>query len=963
MRKFFTINFLVMLFVFGALHAQVDETSAKALGMGGAYSAVALDGNAPVWNPAAMDAFKRMALALNYSAFHIGINDDFLQEGGLSYVIHLDRKFRYGSVGISYTQFLSDVYAQGELTLGYGKRIWGTPDGKCVSLGANFTLWRSWFNSGSFNEFNPADPLLNDGANSMTYSADAGVYIRPIKLLSFGASVKNITQPDVSISQDGSSQLPMKVRAGLGFNLDFIKPVVEVEYAMSAPSDKKFDIHIGAEKTFGENFAVRAGWNRYETALGLGYTHWGEKFSWGIDYAALYPIGTQLAKEYLTTHRVTFNLLVEPPPVPIEDLAIVENSVSIVPNRIVLGDEVTISAQIENRGEKFEKKVPVSIYYQDADGNWIMALPVEKIYIKPGETITLKKKWIPPTKGDYTIYVAVDDYAKNLPAIKGKIEEVDEDNNVGFADISVFRKPEGTIEPKERTLSVSKMLLYQEEEPIIPIVFFDDKSANVDHRFDRMLSIVANRLKNNPDVQIELQGYFDKKTDEVSAPDELAYQRAVSVRKRLISLGAPGERIQIKREGYNPGESRAGLPEDQVIPKDRKMMHQENRRVELNAWFTEGKDFLTKILFDGNSTEPKNTEDISRFVPQMRKLLEDNEEVIILVEGYAAPGDERGAALAFQRAANTAKWLKKQLGDEFAKRVYIHQAYEASVPNNEVYVFPNPEGVIYRPKEADRVLEDYTVEGSEENLVKIDAQVDAGVDSFAVSIIDDKGTPIRLLAAGKGQIPNGIAWDWRDEAGMLLDFDERYFAKLSVWDKMGEKLVSTSDTMAIKITKQAKRIESLVIVVFMFNEDVPQSKFLESRVEYVARRLIYRAEKKQYKLIATVTGHTDSIGPEYANLKLSQQRAERELANIRKYMIYLLGLKNDAELDKWLEEHHVVLKAKGYGEREPYAIRRWNSETKQGEITVIGNNKLPEGRTVNRRVILEMKSEKLSEEE
>ncbi|MCD6596017.1 type IX secretion system membrane protein PorP/SprF [bacterium] len=962
MKKFLTINFLVIVLMFGALHAQVDETSAKALGMGGAYSAVALDGNAPVWNPAAMDAFKRMALALNYSAFHIGITDDFLQEGGLSYVIHLDRKFRYGSIGISYTQFLSDVYAQGELTLGYGKRIWGNPDGKCVSLGANFTLWRSWFNSGSFNEFDPADPLLLDGANSMTYSADAGIYIRPVEWLSFGTSVKNITQPDISISQDGSSQLPMKVRAGLGLDFDFIQPVVEVEYKMSAPSDKKLDIHIGVEKTFGENFALRAGWNRQETALGLGYMHWGEKFSWGLDYAALYPLGTELAKEYLTTHRITFNLFVEPPPVPVEDLAIVENSISIVSNRVVLGDEVTISAQIENRGEKFEKKVPVSIYYQDADGNWVLALPIEKIYIKPGETMSLKKKWIPPTKGDYTIYVAVDDYAKKLPAIKGKIEEVDEDNNVGFADMSVFRRPEGTIEPKQRTLSVSKLLLYQEEEPIIPIVFFGDKSTDVNHRFDRMLSIVANRLKVNSDVQIELQGYFDQKTDEVSAPDELAYQRAVSVRQRLISLGSPAEKVQIKREGYDPGESRAGLPEEQVIPRDRKMMHQENRRVELNAWFTEGKDFLTKISFDGTSTKPKNTEDISRFIPQMRKLMKANDEVIMLVEGYAAPGNNKEAALAFKRAANTAKWLKKQLGDEFEKRVYIHQAYESTVPTNEIYVFPNPEGVIYRPKEADRVLEDYTVDGSEENLVNVDAQIDAGVDSFAVSIVDERGIPIRVLAAGKGQIPNGIAWDWRDEAGMLLDFDEKYFAKLKVWDKMGEKLVSTSDTMAIKISKQGKRIESLVIVVFMFNEDVPQSKFLESRVEYVARRLIYRAEKGQYQLIATVTGHTDSIGPEYANLKLSQQRGERELENIKKYMIYLLGLGNDAELNKWLENHHVILKAKGYGEREPYAIRRWNSDTKQGEIAIIGNNELPEGRTVNRRVILEMKSEKLPDE-
>jgi len=964
MKRFAFLTLIILLMVATTVFCQVDENSARAIGMGGAYSASALDGNAPVWNPASMDAFKRMALSLNYSTFHLGLNDDFLQEGGIGYVLHLDRKFRYGSIGVAYTQFLSNVYSQGELKLGYSKRVWGEPDGKCLSIGANFSLYRSWFSEAGFSDdFDPLDPLLRDGGSSMVYSADAGLYYRPLQWLTFGAAVKNITQPDISISGGGDSKLPMKVRGGVGFNFDYINPVLEVEYATEAPSDKNLDFHIGVEKTFGETFALRAGWNRYEAGLGLGYMHWGEKFSWGIDYAALYPVATQLSKEYLTTHRITFNLLVEPPPIPVEDLAIVDASVSIVPKRLVLGQEVTISAQIENRGEIREKSVPFSIYYQDGDDNWVLALPVEKITIKPGEVISLKKKWIPPAKGEYTIYAAIDDYAKKLPAIDGKVEEVDEDNNIGFADLKVYRRPEGIIEATKRNLNVSKLLLYQEEEPIIPIVFFGSKSIEVDSRFDRMLSIIANRIKTNPDVQIELQGYYDAGTDVVEDPDDLAIQRANSIRQRLISLGAPQDKVIVKRTGYDPGESRAGLPSEQVIDKDRKMMHQENRRVELNAWFAGDKEFLVKAHFKGRTLEQESTEEIARFLPNMREIIDGNDEVIILVEGYAQPGDSAGAELAFQRAAITAKWLRELLGEQYAAKIYIHQVSEASVPEGEVWVFPNPEGAIYRPKEADRVLEDYTVEGSEENLVKIDADIDAGIDSFAVSIIDESANVIRILAAGKGQMPKGIAWDWRDEAGMLLDFDEKYLAKLQVWDKMGEQLITQSDTMEIQISKQGKRIESLVIVVFMFNEDIPQSKFLESRVEYVARRLIYRAEKGQYKLLATVAGHTDSIGPEYANRNLSQKRGERELVNIRKYMKYLLGLDSDAQLDKWLEDRHVELKAKGYGESDPYEIRIWDTENKQGKLITIGGNDLPEGRTVNRRVLLEMKSEKLEEPE
>ena len=111
----------------------------------------------------------------------------------------------------------------------------------------------------------------------------------------------------------------------------------------------------------------------------------------------------------------------------------------------------------------------------------------------------------------------------------------------------------------------------------------------------------------------------------------------------------------------------------------------------------------------------------------MRSMLDRNDEVIILVEGYASENDEIGADLAFARAATVAKMVKQQLGPQYEDRIYLHECFESSVPTSEVWIFPNPEGIIYRPKEADRVLEQYTVEGSEENLVNIDAQVDAAL--------------------------------------------------------------------------------------------------------------------------------------------------------------------------------------------------------------------------------------------
>lgn len=938
--------------------SQVDIEGARAIGMGGAYSASATDGLAPAWNPGAMDAFRVMALNLSYSAYHIGITDDYLHQGAAGYVLHLDRKFKYGSIGIGLAQFLSGVYSQGAYSIGYSKRLWGQPDSKCLSLGAMFVLWNSGFNSSGFSEFNSGDPVIRGKTGSMVYSVDAGAFLRPSKTITAGISAKNLTQPDVSISQNGSSKLPIIIRGGLAFNFDFLNPALEVEYSLNAPANKNLGIHIGAQKSFSKNFAIRAGWNRNDISIGAGYFHPGEKYGWGIDYAITYPMATQIAKDYLTTHRIGFDLTVQPPPVPIEDLAIVKNSVQIIPNKALIGEEVTITAKIENKGEIPENKVGLTIYYQNQIGEWVFAAPPQKVNIGTGEVITITQKWVPPARGNYAIYVAIDDDGKKLPAVHGKIEESDEDNNIGYADLTVFKKPEGTIEPKNQKLAVSKLLLYQEEEPIVPMVFFGANSATVDPRFDRMMKIISSRMANNPNVVLEVKGYYDRGSDDVNMPVNLALERARAVKKRLIELGVPGERITVAERNYDMSSSRAGIPEEQVILRDRQMMHEENRRVEITAWFETGSDFLARTTVRTDGTF--NQDDLLRWMPHINQLLSNNEEVIIICEGHTSVKDKSAGDIAFENAAKIANWLKEQVGSRFAERIYVHQSITDEIPTNEVWVFPTPEGVVYRPREADRVLEVDSLIGEEENLVTISAEVDAGVDSFSVSIINTEGKTVRTLAEGKGQIPKGLAWDWTDETGTLLDFDEKYFAKLQVWDKMGEQLVTHSDTMAIEIVKTGKRIEALIIVMFLFNQDNPQSKFLESRIEYVARKLIHRAQKEQAQIIATVTGHTDSIGPEYANLSLSTNRANQELNNIKRYLKYLLRLDSEADVDKWLEERHVTIRAKGFGESKPYTIYCWDPTTHTSVKYALGNNHLPEGRILNRRVMLEIESQKLA---
>jgi outer membrane protein OmpA-like peptidoglycan-associated protein len=959
LKNILTIAITVALLATAAI-AQVDQMGARPLGAGGAYTALAKDANAPVWNPAAMESFRNLAFTASYSRLYLGVDDDGLNEGFAGFVNHLGLYGNGGSYGMSFSQYFSDVYSQMHVTLGYAKRLYGQADGNHLALGANFKLIRSSFNEANFSDdFDITDEVFSSGNASMAYSADVGLIFRPTNWLSIGATVKDVLQPDISISGSGGDMdlQPMTVRGGLALHYKGFTPTVDIEYTMreiNGESDMK--IHAGLEKWLGKSFGLRGGLNRDEAALGLSYVKIGERFGWGIDYAALYPVLNDLGGEFFTTHKIAVNLTLDPPPPPIRDLELVGGKVEVTPTRSVIGDVLEIRAVVENRGEIEERNVRVSVYYQDDAGMWQLAVPVERYDFDVAERRQLSWKWSPPAKGRYTMFVAVDDKGDRLPDINGRIPEEDEDNNVGMGEFQVFLTPEGMIFPRDSKLTVSKLTLYQEEEPIIPIVFFEEGKSDIDSRYDDMLKTVAERLTDNPDVVINIRGYFDELKEPGDNAEQLATARGRAVGNKLIALGAPRDRVAIIETGYNMSRSRVGNPSEQVIAKDQKLMMAENRRAELSAWFPSGRDFIAEVPMTSTTLSAEAKSVLSGYIAAMQSLLNSNPELVILIESYHNVDDVKQGDVAFMKAAAIGKYLKAQLGEDYEERIRIHANFQPDTDPDVVLVFPNSEGVIWRPKIGDRVFTDYLVEGREENLVQVNATVDAGVDSFGIVIVNDKGDVVRMLAAGKGDIPSGLAWDWRNNSGELLDFDHKYFARLDVRDKMGESFLTYSDTMEIQVSRQSKRIESLVIVLFRFNEEVPASKFLESRVEYVASRFIARAEagKANQQITAVVSAHTDSIGPEYANIQLSNARANRELNNLRRYMMYLLDMTDQAQLDKWLTDHNVSLKAKGHGEGKPYEILRWTGSTV--ERILLGENATPEGRTVNRRVLLELET-------
>ena len=164
-----------------------------------------------------------------------------------------------------------------------------------------------------------------------------------------------------------------------------------------------------------------------------------------------------------------------------------------------------------------------------------------------------------------------------------------------------------------------------------------------------------------------------------------------------------------------------------------------------------------------------------------------------------------------------------------------------------------------------------------------------------------------------------IAWNWKNNAEDFPSGTEPLTVVFSVKDRSGRECFSESATIPIKrITTSDKKRDNIAdktlerYNLIMFPFDKSDVGAMNSRIlkEYVLPRLFPTSD-------AVVVGHTDVIGSDEYNLKLSASR----------------GAKAKEELASLLQIKVKSLDSKGVGEAEP-----------------LFDNSLPEGRFYNRTV-------------
>ncbi|MDO8733792.1 MAG: type IX secretion system membrane protein PorP/SprF, partial [Elusimicrobiota bacterium] len=274
----------------------------RAGGMGNAFTAIANEPAATLWNPAGLSQLEMLETTFMYNKLFAGLDDVNLTQMFAAGALPTE----IGAFGFTITDFaLWGFYRENTISASYSRDLAddigiGFPSMAGINLKYlthSYTL--------DDRTKNMSDPVF-DKTSAGGFTPDIGFLLKPSNF-SFGLSALNILQPDVGLKTE--DKVPMLLKFGTAYRIgdwkffENITPTVDVSYRKPADTDADIKISGGVETWFNYNtWAARFGGNDRELSLGFSYNKMFKESGLQLDYAFLLPL--QLA-DTSGSHRLS----------------------------------------------------------------------------------------------------------------------------------------------------------------------------------------------------------------------------------------------------------------------------------------------------------------------------------------------------------------------------------------------------------------------------------------------------------------------------------------------------------------------------------------------------------------------------------------------------------------------------------------------------------------------------------
>ncbi len=925
-----------------ALYGDSGEFGVKDAGMGLSGVARAQDATSIYMNPASAGLIRSSCFSAGYSRLAWGIGGAAIERGIGSYVY---RRPSLGGAGVSFSILNQDVsyYARIGMTVAPEFFIFK----KKIAVGVTGILYQTGYRPSQFvgHESGP-DPLFADATQKNAFGISAGFAANPYRDLWIGLAARDINEPNLALQDTVAyGKRPLEIQAGFYYPIHkYFKPNIDLLWRNETINDESFvRLRVGAQARLPKGFRLRAGYDG--TGIDAGLTLHSTALFGGmdIDYAFVYPLEKDLAEVGAMSHHFGLSIWgIARKPIMVdlvaEDIEVIDRPIVGIPN--------LVEGTLKNIGWERTVGFSVTLASRDSIGKWRTIYPVKFLDgVPPDSVVGISWNWQPKELGEYTLRMTVDDDGRSMPLMNGKIDERKEENNVVETVVQIDGVGDFGFKIETRKAYVTRLEYVVEEKPLLPVVFFEPGEAKLDSESVALLDIYAERMGVNPDVELVIEGFFDPSDGVVcTTAAKLEIRRAEAIKASIVGVDESLEkRIRIANT-IDCAEPVYRIDPAKTI-RDKSSIAAENRRAEMHIEFPSFERIFAEYeLAVGESDVPASFE----FNKTTIKLLKRNQDALLIVEGGFSVAEDSTMGLARAEALRQAIFSNDRTLLPGKARIF------PGWDGPKVRATLNGEGILWAPKTSPPSVvgfENLDPQTTTITVTPIDFER-IPVDSSHVAVVTSDGILVRHLLSCEGLPSESIEWDWLDEGGHLIRFES--WVRVGVTTFAGKKqkqFISKGKEgrMQIRVKEVQRRIDRLLVVQFVFDETVPTSHFLESRLDGLAHGIVAESRAKLSPRVH-LSGHTDFIGSEEHNIGLSNARANRELAVLRLYIAHHLGMSDPSKIDTWLAEHDAIIDASGYGSSRPYTLLAISPD---GVAHLLGDNSKPHGRTVNRRVTVD----------